>query len=288
MFAVYKKELRSYFCSMIAPALIGFILLFSGIFVSLNSLFSYAASIETSYTSTLFVLLIAVPVLSMRSLAHERSGGTQLLLDSLPLKPISVILGKYFAMLTVIAIPIAVTFLYTFVLSLYGNVNFLTSAAASFAFFLCAAAMLAIGLFISSLTESVIVCAVVTFAVMLAIYFLPSIVLMLPATVMGSFTVITVLVIAAGIVTGYITSSRLVCYGTWALFESVLIGVLCFSSETLEGGAAQLISTLSLTERFETFATYGVFDLSAIVYFITVSALFVFFTLLSMKKRRWS
>ena len=97
MLAIYKKELRCFFSSMIAPAVIAFILMFAGLFVSLGSLFSLAASIETSYTNTLFVLLIAVPLLSMRSLAREKSSGTQKLLDSLPVSPVTYIIGKFFA-----------------------------------------------------------------------------------------------------------------------------------------------------------------------------------------------
>ena len=110
---------------------------------------------------------------------------------------------------------------------------------------------------------------------------------MLPATVMGSFIIITVLIIALGVITGYITKNKLICFATWSILESVLIAVLCFYSKALEGGGAKLISSLSLTERFESFAVHGVFDLSSIVYFITVSALFTFFTVLSVKKRRW-
>ena len=273
---------------MIAPAVMAFILLFAGIFVSLNSLFSYASSIETSYTNTLFVLLIAVPVLSMNALAREKSIGTVRLLDSLPIRPVQYVLGKFLAMLTIIAIPLVTVFLYTFVLGLYGKVNYLTSASATFAFILCAGAMLSIGLFISSLTESVAVCAAATFTCLLTVYFLPTIVLMFPATSFASFVILSVLVLALGLLAGYITSNKTVCALVWFLLEGTLIALLCFFPQALEGAGANIVSWLSLTKRFSSFALYGVFDLSCVVYYISICSLFLFFTCLSCGKRRWS
>ena len=288
MLAIYKKELKSAMYSMIAPALIAFILLFSGFFVSLNSLFNFASSIETSYSNTLFVLLIAVPVLSMRAFAGERGSGTYLLLGSLPIKTVDLLIGKYLAMITVISIPLFVTFLYTFILSLYGKVNVLSSAAATLAFILCGAAMLAIALYISCLTDSQIVAAVISFTCLLAIYFLPTIVLMLPATAFASFLIITVLIIAFGLIAGYLTSNRIACGAVILFCESVLIAVFCINHEMLEGAAAKLVSSLSLTDRFSSFSTYGVFDISSVVYYLSVSAVFLFLAHRSLEKRRWS
>lgn len=288
MLAIYKKELRSAFYSLVAPALIAFILLFAGFFVSLNSLFNFASSIETSYSNTLFVLLIAVPVLSMRALAQERGAGTETLLNSLPVRSHLVILGKYFAMITVIAIPLLVTFLYTFVLGLYGEVNYLSSFAATFAFILCGAAMLAIGLFISSMTDSAIVAAVISFACLLVIYFLPTIVLMLPATSFASFIILSVLIVALGLIVGYLTSNKIACGAVIIFLESILIAVFCIDHELLEGAAARIVESLSLTERFSSFSTYGVFDLSSIIYYLSISAVFVFLTCRSVERRRWN
>lgn len=286
MSAIYKKELRCFFSSMIAPAVIVFILLFAGLFVSLGSLFSLASSIETSYTNTLFVLLIAVPVLSMRALARERSHGTQKLLDSLPISSWDCILGKFFAMLTVISIPLVTVFLYTFILGMYGKVNYLSSLAATAAFILCASAMLAIGLFISSMTSSEPICAAVTFTCLLLVYFLPTVVAMLPNTVFASFMILTVLIIALGALAGYLASNKTFCYIVWLVLEGALVAVLCIFSELLEGAAAGIVAWLSLTERFSSFALYGIFDLSSIIYYISITALFLFFTYLSAEKRR--
>jgi len=286
MLAIYKKELRCFFSSMIAPAVIAFILMFAGLFVSLGSLFSLAASIETSYTNTLFVLLIAVPLLSMRSLAREKSSGTQKLLDSLPVSPVTYIMGKFFAMLTVIAIPLVTVFLYTFVLGMYGKVNYLSSFSATVAFILCAGAMLSIGLFISSMSANEPICAAATFTCLLTVYFLPTIVAMLPRTSLASFLILSVMIIALGILAGYLAASKTVCYIVWLILEGVLIGVLCIFPQLLEGAAANIVSWLSLTERFSSFALYGIFDLSSIAYYLSVTALFLFFTYLSAEKRR--
>jgi len=285
MLSVYKKELRSYLVSFTGPAVMAFILLFSGIFVSMYSFFSLTASIETSYANTLFVLLVAVPVLSMKSLAEERHSKTDLLLSSLPLRVSSVVLGKFFAMLTVISIPLIITFLYTFILSAYGKVNFLSSFCATFAFILCAGAMCSVGLFISSLFDSIAVAATVSFAALLVIYFLPTVVLMIPGTSFGSFAVFSALAIILAICAGFVFSSRVAGYTLFLIIEGALLALLCFFPVILEGSASKVMSLMSFTERFDSFATYGIFDITAVVYFLSVSVFFIFLTVNSLDRR---
>ena len=192
MYPVYKKELKSYFSTLTGYAVIAFMLLFSGIFVSVYSLFSFGPSIETSYNNFVMVLIVAVPVLSMRAIADERRSGSYILLNSLPIKPISYILAKFFAMLTVISIPIIITFFYAFILNFYGEVNFVSALSATFALILLAGALLAVGLFISSLFDNAVICAVVITGAMLAIYYLPTVILLLPASALSSFIILSV------------------------------------------------------------------------------------------------
>lgn len=288
MIAIYKKELRACFSGLMGYALIAFYLLFAGVFITMNNLYGQNPAIESTYSYILFALLMIVPVLTMRSLAEERHGGTFLLLSSLPLRTVDYVLGKYFALLTEIAIPITLVGFYTVILSFYGSVRPLSAALVTFALFLVAASMIAIGLFISSVTVNTLLSAVLTLAALLLIYYLPGLIILLPATATGSFLVFTILIIGIGALIGFFTKSLNWGLISTAVLEGVLVAILLFAPSLLEGAAATVIGLLSLTDRFEIFSVYGIFDLSAVIYYLSMCFLFIYFTVASMEKKRWN
>lgn len=172
MKAVYMREIRSCFTGLTGCVFAAFLLLFAGIFTMIYNLNYGYASFEYAMGNMPFVFLVIVPILTMRTLASEKREHTDLLLYSLPVNMTRVVMGKYAALLTMFALPVAVICLYPLVLSLYGNV-YLPAAYAAVAAFLClGAALLAVGMFISSLTESQAVAAGICFAVLLINYFL--------------------------------------------------------------------------------------------------------------------
>ena len=148
--------------------------------------------------------------------------------------------------------------------------------------------MVAIGLFISSLTTSSIFSAVITLAVLLLIYYLPGLAVLLPATAMGSFLLYTLLLLTIGALIGYFMKSWNWGLLSVALLEGGLVAVLVLAPAKLEGSAALLLTLLSITDRFEIFSLYGIFDLTAVIYYLSVAFLFVFFTVASMEKKRWN
>lgn len=288
MIAVYKKELRVLFSGLMGYGMIAFYLLFAGVFVTMNNLFGQNPSLESTYSYLLFALIMIIPVLTMRALAEERQSGSFLLLSSLPIRTSDYVLGKYFALLTQLAIPMGIVGSYTFILSLYGPVRPLPALLATLVLFLVAAAMVAIGLFISSLTTSSIFAAVITLAVLLLIYYLPGLAVLLPATAMGSFLLYTLLLLTIGALIGYFMKSWNWGLLSVALLEGGLVAVLLLAPAKLEGSAALLLTLLSITDRFEIFSLYGIFDLTAVIYYLSVAFLFVFFTVASMEKKRWN
>ncbi|MBQ8287703.1 MAG: ABC transporter permease [Clostridia bacterium] len=288
MIAVFKKELRAAYTGLLGYALSAFYLLFAGVFVTMNNLYGKDTSVETTYSYILFALLMIIPVLTMRSLAEERQSGTNLLLSSLPIRTLDYVLGKYLALLVVLALPIWLVGSYSLILSFYGNVRPMSAVLVTFALFLVAASMTAIGLFISSITSSVMMAAVLTLGALLLIYYLPALVILLPATALGSFFVFTILAICIGSLIGYFTKSLNWGLLTTALLEGILVALLLFFPTLLEGSAATIIGLLSLTSRFELFSLYGLFDLSAVFYFLSMCFLFIYFTVASVEKRRWN
>ena len=172
MRAVFRHELSSYFTGVTGYVFSAFLLLFTGIYTMVYNLQSASVHFEYVLGSMSFVFLIIVPILTMRVLAEERRQKTDQLLYSLPLTMTQVVLGKFAAMLVVFAVPMAVICLYPVVLSAYGNVYLPAAYGAIVGFFFLGMALLAIGMYISSVTESQAVAAGLCFVVMLVNYFL--------------------------------------------------------------------------------------------------------------------
>lgn len=287
MIAVYRKELRSYFTSLTGYMLIAIYLLFAGIFVTVYNLFGGTPSIEVTYADCVIVLLIVIPLLTMRSIAGERHQKTGILLSSLPIKTADYIAGKYLAMLTLLALPVFIVFCYSAILSFYGEINLLSALLSTFALFLLAAALSAIGLFLSSLTDNVLVAGALTFGVLLMIYFMPTLILLLPATAIGSLIVFSIVIVLLVLLLFKLSESLNFALIAGVIAEIALLTIFFIDSSLLEGAAADFFGFLSFTEHFDLFPLYGIFDLSSIVYFISVAILFLLFTILSMEKKRW-
>ena len=170
MTAVYKRELRSYLTSMIGYLFMFFILLLTGIYFSAYQLAAAYPKFEYTLSALTFVFLISVPILTMRVLAEERKQKTDQLLLTSPVSVEKIVLGKYLALVTIFAIPMIIMCLYPLLMSKFGTVSFAAAYTAILGFFLLGCANLAIGVFISSLTESQVIAAVLTFVFLFAFY----------------------------------------------------------------------------------------------------------------------
>ena len=167
MNAVFRHEVSSHFHSLSAYVFGAFLLLFGGVYTMVMNLNNLLTNFEFVMGNMAFIFLIIVPILTMRVLAEERRQKTDQLLYSLPISMTDVVLGKFGALLVMLLIPLAIIALYPVVLSAFGNIHFPTAYGAMLGFFLLGAALIAIGLFISSITESQAVAAGLCFVVML-------------------------------------------------------------------------------------------------------------------------
>ena len=127
MSAVYKRELRAYMNNVYGWLFMAIFLLFTGYMMFQNNLYDGMPEFELTLSASQYALLLLIPILCMRSMAEDRHNKTDMFYLSLPMKTASVVLGKYFAMLTVYAIPCAVICVYPLVLGLFGDVNFLSA-----------------------------------------------------------------------------------------------------------------------------------------------------------------
>lgn len=154
MFAIFKRELRSYFTSLVGYVVIGVMLAFTGLYYSANCLVYGTSDFSTVLYSTTLVMLFLLPALTMRSFADERRNKTDQLLLTSPVGIPSIVMGKYFAQLAVFAVPMAAAAIMPLVLTAFGTISLTSAYATWLAYFLMGAACIAIGTFVSALTEN--------------------------------------------------------------------------------------------------------------------------------------
>ncbi|WP_302626520.1 Gldg family protein [uncultured Eubacterium sp.] len=173
MFAIYKKELKSYFTSVIACLFIAVTTLIAGIFFVYYNLQNGMTSMYSVYQS-LFILVFTVPILTMKIIADERRLKTDQLILTAPVSVGKIVFGKFLALATIFIIPILVMCLYPLILSQFGTIIFKTAYTNILGLFLYGLAFIAIGMFISSVTESQVISAILSIVVLLLGYLMGS------------------------------------------------------------------------------------------------------------------
>lgn len=286
MMAVFRREVGSYFRGVLGYLLAAFLLVFAGIYCMAYNLSGYYANFEYVLSGIGFIYLIAVPIISMRTVAEEKRQKTDQLLYSLPIRLSDVVVGKYLAMLVVLAVPCLIMATYPLILSQFGTVSFTTAYGALFAFFLMGACLLSIGLFISSMTESQVAAAVITLVTMLLLYFMTSLASFISTDASASLSALTVLVLVFAVIVYLLTKNPIVAV---LVAGAGAIGLQLWyraDSTAFSGLFGSMLESISVFDRFNTFVD-GVFDLTAIVYYLSIIGVFLFLTVQSMEKRRW-
>lgn len=287
MKAIFKHELSSYLTGVSGYVFGAFVLLFAGIFSMVYNLQYGYTHFEYALSNMSFIFLIIVPVLTMKVLAEERRQKTDQLLYSLPISMADVVMGKYLALLIVFLIPVGILSLYPLVLTQWGNVYLPATYSAIIAFYLLGASLLAIGMFVSSLTDNQAVAAGLCFVVMLVNYYLSSLADFLPTTAKASYVAFAVVVLVVVIIFRLMTKNTLATLILAVVGEGALFIAYSVNGSSFEGLFATVISEISVFDRFFEFIN-GVFNLTAVVYYLTVIAVFLFISVQSMEKRRWS
>lgn len=290
MTAIFKRELRSYFHGMLGYLLTAFLLASSGIyFLALN--LGYGLTDFGYYTlyRTIFMLLLYIPVLTMRSLAEERRSRTDQLLLTSPVPVRGIVLGKFFAMCAVFALPCLMDVVMILILwALGGTVPALAANfAALLCYFLLGCAAIAMGEFLSGLTENPIIAAVAGFSVLLLAYMMPSLRSLFNAGSAVALAVFTAIAGAASLMAGLRTRSFILGCLTFAALCLGLTGLFLLQSAWLTEAFSAVLSVLCFFTPFEDFVNNS-FSLPTLVYYLTVTGMFLFFTAQSIEKRRWN
>lgn len=287
MGAIFRHELRNYFHSLTAYVFGAFLLAVVGLGSVLYNLQAAVSNFEfvLSFASIIFVVI--VPILTMRTLAEERRQRTDQLLYSLPITTTQVVLGKYLALLVVYLIPLAVISLYPLLFSRFGEVYLPTSYGSLFAFFMMGAALLVVGMFLSSLTDNQGFAAGIGIAAILLNYYSVSLAEYTSSTAMGSLIALYVIALLLGVVIHNLTRNENLAYGVAFVLIAALSVAYFVNSSAFEGLLPDIMTKLSLFRQFNRFVN-GAFDLTAIVYYVSVIGFFLFLSVQSLEKRRYN
>jgi ABC-2 type transport system permease protein len=287
MIAVLKHELRTYFHSLTAYVFGAFLLVFMGIGAMFYNLQQAISNFEYVLSFGCLIFVVIVPILTMRVIAEERKQKTDQLLYSLPITTTEVILGKFLALLVVYLIPLCIISIYPLIFAQYGEVYLPTSYGSLLAFFLMGAALIAVGVFISSLTENQGFAAGIGIAVILFNYYSVSLAEYVSSTALGSVIALIVIIFLLGAVILHLTKNEKLAYGLGLVLMVGVYVTYFLDQSKFENLMPNVMKQLSLFSRFSTFVN-GVFDLTAIVFDLSVIAFFLFLSVQSLEKRRYN
>lgn len=282
---IYRKELRTCFATPLGYIFIAMVALIGGLYSFTYNFFYGYATFETAVAYVPFFFVFFIPLLTAGIFTEERRKNTAQLLYTLPLTTVQVVLGKYFALLTIIAIPLGLLGLYPLLMSLCGTVNFSSAYGNLFALFLLGACLAAICMFISALSKHIVVSALVSFGLLLVLYQMDTLLEGLLTSAKVSYIGFVVIAVLVFVVLLFVTKNIYVAaIPAFALL--IVVNLLYWlRMTTLAGKINLLLQGLAVFSRFVPFSQ-GIFDLTAVFYFVTASVLFVVFTVLAFDRKR--
>ena len=288
MSAIFKREFSSYMRNVTGPLFIALILMFEGITCLVYNLVLSSPHFEYSLNYLQLVLIVAVPVLAMRSLAEDKRGRIDQLLYSLPMSLSRVVMGKYFAMLTVLSVPVLVMSFIPFVLSMYGTVNYFSTYVGFLYFLLLIAAMLSICMFMSTVTESQVIAAVLGAGALIVCYFSVLLTSIVPKTESASLIACIVISVLIAGISYLFVKNYYVAIGVGAVLEAAVCIAYIIDSSVFLGLFGKMIDVIAIFDRFNLAVTSQMLDITTVAYYLSVSVFFCFLTGTAVEKRRYS
>lgn len=287
MLAIYKKEMRSYFTSILGYLFLTFFLALLGLYHYLQNMYvGYANFAYALYGMRMFFILL-VPMVTMRLMAEEKRQKTDQLLFTSPVSIEKVVLAKYLSVLSMFGIVMLISCIYPLIMTKYGAVNLKQAYLSILIFFLLGATYMAIGLFISALTESQAFAAVITFVVVLVTSISSGIGGIIPSDATTGWLFFAILFLVFCLVTYLIMNQATISFLLGIVGEVILMVLHIAKPTIFEGAVQSFFDCFYVLGRFDN-VVYGILDVSDLIYYISISGLFVFLTIQGIKKRRWS
>lgn len=288
MLAIYKRELKSYFHSMTGCVFIAFLVMFTGIYFMAYNLNAGYPYFSYTLSGSLIVFLVGIPLLTMRSFSEERKTKTDQLLLTAPVSLTKVVLGKYFAMVTVLAVPNVIFCLFPLLIKLQGTAYLLVDYSSIAVFFLLGCVYLAIGMFMSSLTESQIIAFISTFGILLLLYLWDGILSFLPSSALSGMIGILLILTLIVVYIYHMTKNWMLAAGIEAVGIAAALIVYFVKSSLYENLLTKLLGRLALADVFMNISFSNIVDVSGLLLYVSILIIFVFLTIQTIQKRRWS
>ena len=287
MTAIFKREFRSYFTGMVGYAVAAVSLFFLGLyFTNRNLLYQSSDFAGVLYTTTL-ILLFLLPAVSMRSFAEERRARTDQLLLTSPVNIPAIVAGKFLAQLAVFCVPLTAAAVMPLILTAFGKVSLISAYTALLGYILLGGACLAVGTFISCLTENQIVAYLASFVVLLIAYLMNGIKTMFTSGNILAFVVFALVLLAASAAVGVVCKNILAGGAVLVVGAAALFALFILRPAWLLSAFDGVLTELAL------FAPYaeiigGSFSLPVVLYYLSVIGVFLFFTGQTLERRRWN
>ena len=288
MLAIYKREFKSYFQSMIGCVFVAFLVAFTGIYFTAYNLNAGYPYFSYTLSGSLIVFIVGIPLITMRSFAEERKNKTDQLLLTAPVSLTKIVLGKYLAMISVVAIPNLIFCLFPLLIKMNGTAYLKTDYISIGVFFLLGCVYVAIGMFMSALTESEMIAFITTFGLLLILYLWNGIIGFLPSSAIGS---LIGLIIILTIIVAYVYHMT----ENWMLSAVLeVIGIVAsvvtyiVKSSLFENLLTKILGKLALADVFTDITNNHIVDITGIVLYLSVIAIFIVLTIQAIQKRRWS
>lgn len=288
MLAIYKREFKSYFQSMVGCVFVAFLVAFTGIYFTAYNLNAGYPYFSYTLSGSLIVFIVGIPLITMRSFAEERKNKTDQLLLTAPVSLTKIVLGKYLAMISVVAIPNLIFCLFPLLIKMNGTAYLKTDYISIGVFFLLGCVYVAIGMFMSALTESQMIAFITTFGLLLILYLWNGIIGFLPSSAIGSLIgliVIFTIIIAYvyHMTENWMLSAVLEVSGIVASVATYIV-----KSSLFENLLTKILGKLALADVFTDITNNHIVDITGIVLYLSVIAIFIVLTIQAIQKRRWS
>lgn len=287
MTAIFKREFKSCFTGMIGWVIAAVSLFFLGLyFTNRNLLYASSDFASVLYTMTM-ILLFLLPAISMRSFAEERKNKTDQLLLTSPVSIPAIVAGKFLAELAVFALPLAAAVVMPLLLQVFGTVSLVAAYSALMGYLLLGGACLAVGTWISALTENQILAYLATFGALLVAYLMNGIQTMFTTGNLLAFIVFMIVLLVASVLVGVICKRLAAGAAVFCAGAVVLFVLFQLRPAWLLTAFNAVLSALALFEPFKDIVG-GMFSIPAIVYYLSVMGLFLFLTGQALARRRWN
>ena len=287
MTAIFKREFKSCFTGMIGWVIAAVSLFFLGLyFTNRNLLYASSDFASVLYTMTM-ILLFLLPAISMRSFAEECKNKTDQLLLTSPVSIPAIVAGKFLAELAVFALPLAAAVVMPLLLQAFGTVSLVAAYSALLGYLLLGGACLAVGTWISALTENQILAYLATFGALLVAYLMNGIQTMFTTGNLLAFIVFMIVLLVASVLVGVICKRLAAGAVVFCAGAVVLFVLFQLRPAWLLTAFNAVLSALALFEPFKDIVG-GMFSIPAIVYYLSVMGLFLFLTGQALARRRWN